>query len=373
MNRLEQKMLSLTTNLDSLEVLEGLHQKIQQEGKKKYDGQNYLPWPVLSDMYGYADPEPDSSVAVMDRISYNAFKAMGCNVTLFDRGQGFLESNMKFDVIVGNPPFTAEHSAKRWTLWPKFINHSFDNLSHSNTIIAMVTPTSWMGGGPLFQKFMRYGVSANLDPGKYFVQQGSTFSYWFMKKTPQTGNFIITSGGVDYAINRDVTWLPQSITKESLSINQKVFFDWTDKFHFNRTCEYHTSDKKWQTNNGQYEIFHTLAQTIRTNVKAQDIASYKVMFTLSGYSKPVVKNNTGCSQAAAYMIIPAQHAANSDTVFNTKFYQYLINMNKWSGWNDLKVLKNLPAVDLSRSWTDVDLYSHFNLTDDEIDCIENYV
>ncbi len=34
------------------------------------------------------------------------------------------------------------------------------------------------------------------------------------------------------------------------------------------------------------------------------------------------------------------------------------------------VIKNLPAVDLTRSWTDAELYAHFNLTQEEIDLIE---
>ena len=221
MNKLEQKLLSLTSGLTDLT---GLQEQVQLMGKQHYGGVNYLPWPVLNDMYSYADPVPGTRVAVMDRISYNAFCAMDCDVTLFDRGEGFLESNMKFDIIVGNPPFTESHGAKRWTLWEKFVNHSFYELSHDDTIIAMVTPNSWMSGGDLFRKFMRYGVAASLDPGKYF-SQGSTFSYWFMKKTVQTADFIVISDGVTHAISRNVMWLPREISAESLSINQKVLFD----------------------------------------------------------------------------------------------------------------------------------------------------
>jgi len=36
-------------------------------------------------------------------------------------------------------------------------------------------------------------------------------------------------------------------------------------------------------------------------------------------------------------------------------------------------LRWIPAVDLSRSWTDEELYKHFNLTEEEIKLIEETV
>ena len=41
--------------------------------------------------------------------------------------------------------------------------------------------------------------------------------------------------------------------------------------------------------------------------------------------------------------------------------------------NEAGVLNALPKVDLTKRWSDNDLYAYFNLTDDEIKFVESYV
>ena len=45
-------------------------------------------------------------------------------------------------------------------------------------------------------------------------------------------------------------------------------------------------------------------------------------------------------------------------------------INKWSGWNSLDVIKQLPRVDLGKVWKDNELYAHFGLLDDEVNYID---
>lgn len=58
------------------------------------------------------------------------------------------------------------------------------------------------------------------------------------------------------------------------------------------------------------------------------------------------------------------------SVFNSRVFRYLMQENRTSGFVQVYVVKNLPAVDLTRSWTDAELYAHFKLTQEEIDLIE---
>ena len=61
------------------------------------------------------------------------------------------------------------------------------------------------------------------------------------------------------------------------------------------------------------------------------------------------------------------------SVFNSKLFKYLVQENRTSGFVQIYVVKNLPYVDLSRSWTDAELYAHFNLTEEEINLIESTI
>ena len=50
-----------------------------------------------------------------------------------------------------------------------------------------------------------------------------------------------------------------------------------------------------------------------------------------------------------------------------------INQDKWSQYNEPKILNMLPALDFTRTWTNTEIYQHFNLTPEEIEYIENNV
>ena len=39
----------------------------------------------------------------------------------------------------------------------------------------------------------------------------------------------------------------------------------------------------------------------------------------------------------------------------------------------IKAIMMVPAIDLTRTWTDQELYEHFNLTEEEINYIEEQV
>ena len=45
---------------------------------------------------------------------------------------------------------------------------------------------------------------------------------------------------------------------------------------------------------------------------------------------------------------------------------------RYTGFNSLGVLKQLPILDFSHNWSNEELYKYFNLTNEEINYIEFY-
>jgi SAM-dependent methyltransferase len=68
-----------------------------------------------------------------------------------------------------------------------------------------------------------------------------------------------------------------------------------------------------------------------------------------------------------------QHANNLITYLQTKLITFVIKQTHTGRSNSKQTFKYVPQVDLSRSWTDAELYKHFKLTKAEIKLIEDTV
>ena len=275
--------------------------------------------------------------------------------------------DMKFDLVIGNPPYQNTHAAKRWPLWHEFVIRS---KMLSSQHVALVTPNSWIGAGASDVKsaIWQSMIYCNMDVGKHF-DVGSTFSYFLLDVNTETETFdVYTKKGI-VTVPRTVPWLPNDISPESLSINQKFFCNPT--FGFKRG-ECHTSNKDNFDTTG-FDVFHTNAQTLYWKKPPPNYTAFKAAISLSGYSSFKLGKNFGVSQAAAYMLLEEDEIVPAESLFNSRLFSWILQVNKWSGWNSLEVIKSLPILPLTKLWSDQELYQHFKLTDDEIVLIENSV
>jgi len=115
------------------------------------------------------------------------------------------EWNMKFDVIVGNPPFQeskedGDRKDQASNLWSKFWAKSF-KLTKPDGIIALITPTSWLSPSAdlkgtdkidredrLWNVFNKYTSRANVvDVSKHFQGVGSSFGYVIVDRAGTAG------------------------------------------------------------------------------------------------------------------------------------------------------------------------------------------
>lgn len=306
----------------------------------------------------------------------------------------FLDWNpgMKFDVVIGNPPYQGTNTVsedraqpKNHNLWTKFIHKIFEDLVKDDGYVSFVTPDSWMSpSNDVFKLFKENQVHVvDLECGKYF-NVGSSFTAWTAQKTPVTKE---TSFG-KVAVNlKEFPYLPRDLEK-TLSIHKKVIEYSKNNINAVRGKSYKSIDvvgditchsskpcvSKVQTEEFKYPLLHTNAQTRWSNIKSAYFDNIKVMWTLSGYYRPQINlGDKGFTEVNQAILVDSKAEAEAVMSYmNSKLYHFIVTTAKWSGFLNGKVFTMLPDLGKTKLYTDSDIYKIFNLTEDEIKIVESY-
>jgi site-specific DNA-methyltransferase (adenine-specific) len=319
----------------------------------------------------------------------------------------FLEQdfNMKFDVIVGNPPYQNSHKkdeeAKRKVgnkLWYQFIFKA-DNLVKPNGYVAMVTPNQWLTGGVNMRKgelgvlkdvFAKKQLITATVAGiteKYFKGIGISIGWWVYKNTPTTNPTTLhlkdTSLTLDFNGLEFLSPVPDElsigiITKTMLAPNKKFesyYFNSQAKPGINGETEKKTKENKYP---------HWIMGSTTTNNLVLRYFS-KIMNTRVGYKKVVFPMSTRywqphladvdvsvTSLGQALRVPDTTTQTGFESVFYSKLFKYLcFNLQiAQNGFMKTVLVRSLPQLDMSKTWTDLQLYKHFKLTKEEINYIE---
>lgn len=342
---------------------------------------------IASRVYGLAE----------DIIDLNYARKVGKLIGKYSVGgieqmEEWIKMGKKFDVVIGNPPYQADSAGRAEKLWPKFIELAH-KLTKDGGISALVTPTSWMSGSGNIIKGSR-GVYhdvfkpnqltyVNLDVAKYF-SVNSTFCYYILENKAHSTDTVFATTKAEFNIDlTQFNFIPPKLSTESISINHKTLGQ-TTKFN---VISFTAGDK----NRKQGVDDASSTKTIKTYIRgsnngkihyaffdavqnAKVASSRKVIIPLSGAEKfmPYI-DEVGIPHCMSSYVIPLDATdtfVGAMSVFNSRVFRYLMQENRTSGFVQVYVVKNLPAVDLTRSWTDAELYAHFKLTQEEIDLIE---
>lgn len=319
-------------------------------------------------------------------------------------------SDMKFDVVVGNPPYQIEDggaSRSATPVYQLFVNQAFRLKPR---YVSMIIPSRWFAGGKgldsfraqmlestNFQNLVDYPNASELFPAVE-IKGGVCYFLWDEKydgpcsvKTVQSGGTFSESrrylgehGDVFIRFNEalpileKVRNIAESFVDEMVAA-RKPFGLPTNFTEFASKASSKTLGI--YANGGKFLVE---AKHISNNVAW--INKWKVL-TSNGYGAgegyphqiigvPILAEpGTCCTET--YIVCGVfdkeREAKNFEEYMRTKFFRFLIALRKNTQHVTQSRFKFVPKVNLNEKWTDAKLYKHFGLNTTEIKFIDSIV
>lgn len=314
-------------------------------------------------------------------------------------------TDMKFNVIVGNPPYQINDGGGGGSATPLY--HQFINQAKSLNpdYLSMIIPARWYVGGKglddfrkemLEDKKISYLVD-HPDSGECFpgVEIKGGVCY-FLRDNSHNGDCTVINKYRDYTNE-----LKRSLKKddvlvrfnEAVTIIEKVSNfkeDTLDHQISSRkpfgiaTTEMQLTSKTKINNNIKIYIRGGIAYINPDLIKTgkENISKYKVLISKAygageGFphqilGEPIIADiNTCCSET--YLIAGAydtlSEAENFSSYLKTKFFRFLVSQIKITQNITKDKFKFVPKLEMNIKWTDEILYEKYKLTQQEIDFI----
>ena len=349
-----------------------------------------------------------------------------------DHPEQLFPKNMKFDVIIGNPPYQLSCASEKTTnngafasaIYPFFINQA---LLLSPQYLVMITPSRWMtkAGQGISDSWVEKMIKSNhfvemhdyLDAGECFpgveIKGGVNFFLYNKAYTGKCNYYLHTKEQtykrIDYLdsigagiVIRDPMALKiiGRITDiEGRYYNKASFYDCVSpKHYFDRGEQLSSNWKGYSKNrdsvhNIKYYLNRRLEDCGYAWIKESDIPKgkstiglHKIYIPKAGGSgtdqvilgKPIYgEPNSVCS----YTYICIGYAQNYTKVecmniisyIETKFFRYLVSIKKKTQDASREVYQFVPLQDFSHPWTDEMLYKKYGLDENEIAFIESMI
>lgn len=317
--------------------------------------------------------------------------------------------NMKFDVIIGNPPYQLDdggNGASAGSLYHKFVLQAKRLLPR---YLCMIIPARWYAGGKGLDSFREemlhdnririlhdYNNASECFPGVE-IKGGVCYFLWtrdsrgLCKVCTHKEDTIVSQmerplleKDCDVFIrhNNAITILNKIQTRKEKSFSEIV----STRKPFGIATNFNELEDKPQP--GWIKIFANQKQGYIPNhyiLKNKDwINKYKILIPeaigsgdmTKDWIKPIIVGHNVCCTETYVVVGPFEEENIAKNVFSysqTKFFHFLLGLKKITQHTTQKVYQFVPIQDFSHPWTDEMLYKKYNLTEEEIAFIESMI
>ena len=338
-------------------------------------------------------------------------------------------NNMKFDVIIGNPPYQLNDGGNGASATP--IYHLFveQAIKLQPRYLSMIIPARWLSGGRGLDSFREEMLHDNQVKVLHDYESSSEcfagveikggVCYFLWEKGFHGDCFVVTHG-INKVVSAQRPLLEIGFDtfirhNEQVSVLHKVkqekeplLATWINAgryYGFHTKIEWKSNhiDGLIQTADGQ--DFVKMKSTklnnsyVRVYIHGGDcwvclndiprnrdrVDEYKILLPRSGnpgstiIGKPILSEPGSCSSNTYCVVLPPSRqlteneAKNLFNYIKTKFFRFLVSAKTTTQSTSTNAYDFVPIQDFSHPWTDEMLYKKYGLTADEISFIESMI
>lgn len=275
----------------------------------------------------------------------------------------------KFDVIIGNPPYLKG-------LWVKFMEKSLKILKSYGLLISPDgTKNNSKISYNLIKLLKNNGIQEMTECTNFFNVKSGKIVYYFFDKNKKYKE-VYKDNSIDGKILNKVINKSDNKLNSILSNNRSKIFNSQIKSDI-KTDKYDIPIIENVTNSGLIIKYVDSKDYRNKNLKVLDLSKWVITNRYFAKNKitPIYYLNEKMAIGSNVLLIKKPiDIDNFKIVYLSNIIRYVLNMLK----NDMfdtspRHINLLPLLDLSKSWTDEELYNYFNITEDEIKLIEKTI
>jgi len=317
---------------------------------------------------------------------------------------------MKFDVIVGNPPYQLSDGGfgtSATAIYHKFVEQA---KKLNPKYLSMIIPARWYSGGEGMDNFrdemlkdnrirqiVDYPEAIDCFPGVQ-IKGGVCYFLWDRENRGLCKVFTSRKGEIvsemtrplleedcetfiryneAISILKKVQKLKEISLKEKISVRKPFGLETTYKGEpktFDNAITLYQNGGVGFIKQAEIKTNYEIIKFYKTLIPPLGSGSDTLPHTILG--KPfVVEPNSACTETylVASVFKNRKEAENLAQYLTTKFLRFLVLLNKPTQHATSKVYAFVPIQDFSESWTDEKLYKKYNLTEEEISFIESMI